>query len=83
MFQNWSNIKKSYLKEGIPITESNFYAHINQQEFDHIFRSDSVIQIPLSETRLKVLRETGKILVEVCDLTNIVKRIVNNFIFKY
>jgi hypothetical protein len=37
---------------------------MNQQEFNYIFRSDSTIQIPIAETRLKVLQETGKILIE-------------------
>ncbi len=53
------------IDEGFPITESYYFANMNQQEFNYIFRSDSSIQIPLAEIRLKVLQETGKILIEV------------------
>jgi len=52
------------LDEGFPITESHYYAHITEQELKHILRSDSSVQIPLLETRLKILHETGKILNE-------------------
>lgn len=52
------------LDEGYPITEANYYAFINEQEFRHIFRSDSSVQIPLVENRIKVLHETGKVLIE-------------------
>lgn len=66
-FQNRYNRFKSanLLKEGFPITEPHFYAHINEQELRHIFRSDSSVQIPLFELRLKILQETGRILNEV------------------
>jgi len=53
------------LDEGFPITEANYYAHINETELKHIFRSDSSVQIPLLDSRLKILQETGKILLEV------------------
>lgn len=52
------------LDEGFPITESHYYAHITEQELKHILRSDSSVQIPLLDTRLKILHETGKILNE-------------------
>lgn len=52
------------LDEGFPITESNYYAHITEQELKHILRSDSSVQIPLLDLRLKILQETGKILNE-------------------
>ncbi|RMZ99122.1 hypothetical protein BpHYR1_027735, partial [Brachionus plicatilis] len=52
------------LDEGFPITEPFFYAHITEQELAHIFRSDSSVQIPLFEQRLKILHETGRILIE-------------------
>ena len=52
-------------KEGIPITESNYFAHITENELRHILRSDSSVQIPLFEQRLSILQETGKVLIEV------------------
>ncbi len=56
------------LDEGFPITEANYYAHINETELKHIFRSDSSVQIPLLDSRLKILQETGKILLEVIQI---------------
>jgi hypothetical protein len=58
------------LDEGYPITEANYYAHLNEAEFRHIFRSDSSVNIPLVEQRLRVLNETGKILIDVCSFLN-------------
>lgn len=52
------------LDEGYPITEAQYYAHITEQELRHILRSDSSVQIPLFESRLKILQETGKILID-------------------
>lgn len=52
------------LDEGFPITESHYYAHITESELKHILRSDSSVQIPLLDLRLKILQETGKILNE-------------------
>lgn len=52
-------------KEGIPITEANYYAHITENELRNILRSDTSVEIPMFEARLKVLRESGKILLEV------------------
>ena len=58
------NFIQIFIKEGFPITEAHYYANINEQELRHILRSDSNVQIPLLEQRLKVLQETGKILLE-------------------
>lgn len=57
--------KSIFQKEGYPITEAHYFAHISEQELKHIFRSDTSVQIPLFEHRLRVLQETGKILIEV------------------
>lgn len=53
-----------FLKEGFPITEAHYFAHISEQELRHILRSDSSVQVPLFDMRLKILQETGKILLE-------------------
>jgi hypothetical protein len=53
------------LDEGFPITEAQYYAHITEKELRHIFRSDSSVQIPLLDSRLTILQDTGKILIEV------------------
>ena len=63
----YNKIKK---KEGYPIVEPNYYAHINESELRHIFRSDSKIEIPLVEQRVKILQETGKILLDVIEKKN-------------
>lgn len=52
------------LDDGYPIVEPHFYAHLNETEFKHIFRSDSKVQIPLANIRLKIMQESGKILIE-------------------
>lgn len=69
-------------KEGFPITEPNYYAHITEQELKHILRSDTAVQIPLFDSRLKILRETGKILLEV-NIFNFRKSIKVKCIFNF
>ena len=50
---------------GIPITDPHFYSEISEQQFREVFASDSGHEIPLLEDRLRVLRESGRILLEV------------------
>lgn len=80
------------IDEGYPITDSKFYSNISEIDLKNILRSDSPVEIPLFEERLRVLRETGKILqekfsgsfVNCVKLANksaieLLKIIVNNF----
>lgn len=52
------------IDEGYPITDSKYYSNISESDLRHILRSDSLAEIPLLEERLRILRETGKILQE-------------------
>jgi len=52
------------LDEGYSITSPSFYANLDLKTFQHIFRSDSPNQIPLSKERFEILTTTGKILFE-------------------
>ena len=54
-----------YFQNGINITDANFYAEITEKKLAEILKSDSDIPIPLLEERLAVLREAGKVLLEV------------------
>lgn len=53
------------LDAGIPITDPHFYAEISEQQFREIFASDSGHEMPLFEERLEILRESGRVLLEV------------------
>nr|SVE93759.1 EOG090X0A16 [Scapholeberis mucronata] len=55
------------LEAGIPITSSKFYANIDIEVVDRIFKSSQGESIPMLEERLKVLKESGKILNEKFD----------------
>lgn len=56
------------LREGIPITTPEFFASedkLPDSEIERIFRSDTKEQVPLLKERIRILREAGKVLVEV------------------
>ncbi|XP_069471541.1 queuosine 5'-phosphate N-glycosylase/hydrolase-like [Ambystoma mexicanum] len=52
------------LDEGIPITSASYYATITLDQLRHVMRSDTNIPMPLMEERLRVLHETGNIMIE-------------------
>ena len=52
------------IDEGFEITNSKYYSNITECELQYIFRSSTSVKIPLFEERLKVLKETGRILNE-------------------
>jgi len=49
----------------IPITNPQFYANITEEQIKTIFETDNGIEVPLLKERLEVLRESGKVLIEV------------------
>lgn len=51
----------------VNITDANFYANITEKNLAEILKSDSVTPIPLLEERVAVLREAGKVLLEVSE----------------
>lgn len=53
------------LDEGIPVLNAMFLKMLDREELEYIFRG--INPIPLSEERLKILRQTGKILLERYD----------------
>lgn len=56
------------LEEGIPITTPAFFAseeRLPDKEIERIFRSDTKEQVPLLQDRIRVIREAGRVLVEV------------------
>lgn len=57
----------SFLKfqNDVNITDANFYANITEKKLAEILKSDSDTPIPLLEERVAVLREAGKVLLEV------------------
>ncbi|KAM9305154.1 queuosine 5'-phosphate N-glycosylase/hydrolase-like [Gastrophryne carolinensis] len=52
------------LDEGIPITTPSYYSKVTLEQLKHVFRSDTDIPITMIETRLEILHQTGKILME-------------------
>ena len=54
------------LEKGIPITDPYFYAEISEQQFREIFSTDGGNDMPLLEKRFDVLRESGRVLIQVC-----------------
>ncbi|KAJ1925625.1 hypothetical protein IWQ60_004448 [Tieghemiomyces parasiticus] len=50
------------LDEGFPCTTATFMATADDATWTHIFRSATAETIPLFETRLRVVREAGKVL---------------------
>lgn len=55
------------LEEGIPITDPAYYGYkATDQDIANIFRSDTKESIPMLSERIKVMREAGRVLCEVC-----------------
>ncbi|KAL0851594.1 hypothetical protein ABMA28_007375 [Loxostege sticticalis] len=52
------------LKEGIDITNPQYYSKITENELKTILRSDNNAQVPLFNERLSILHEVGKVLIE-------------------
>lgn len=52
------------LQEGIPITDPSFYANVSHKKLEYVFRSCNNTQIPLLESRVKVLNEAGTVLIK-------------------
>ncbi|KAG8558864.1 hypothetical protein GDO81_017167 [Engystomops pustulosus] len=52
------------LDEGIPITTASYYSDITLDQLKYVFRSDTDVPITMIETRLEILHQTGKILME-------------------
>ena len=53
-------------EEGINITEPAFYRDCDDEVLRSVFRSDQGEEIPLLEERIRVMREVGTILCQVC-----------------
>nr|XP_022300383.1 UPF0553 protein C9orf64-like [Crassostrea virginica]XP_022300384.1 UPF0553 protein C9orf64-like [Crassostrea virginica]XP_022300385.1 UPF0553 protein C9orf64-like [Crassostrea virginica] len=66
-YWSWCAALNRALKNGINITDANFYAEITEKKLAEILKSDSDIPIPLLEERVAVLREAGKVLLEKYD----------------
>lgn len=52
------------LDEGIPITKASYYSAMTMDQLRHVLRSDTDVSMPLMEERLRVLHESGKIMLE-------------------
>ncbi|XP_075464793.1 queuosine 5'-phosphate N-glycosylase/hydrolase isoform X1 [Ascaphus truei] len=52
------------LDDGIAITTASYYSSITMDQLKYVLRSDSNVPIPMTEERLQILHETGKILIE-------------------
>lgn len=52
------------LDEGIPITTASYYSNVTLDQLKYVFRSDTDVPMTMIETRLEVLHQTGKILME-------------------
>ncbi|XP_054917952.1 queuosine 5'-phosphate N-glycosylase/hydrolase isoform X2 [Dermacentor andersoni] len=50
------------LEEGVPLLSAQFCCSISLQQVQHIFRSDTNVEIPLLKERHKVLQEWGHVL---------------------
>ena len=62
------------ISEGIPITSPDFWQdeeECTSEVFAHVFRSSTSTSIAMLDERLKVLREAGQILYEVCQCDSI------------
>ena len=57
------------LDNGIPITDPRFYSEISEQQFRQIFLTDGENDMPLLLKRLDVLRESGRVLIQVLFLS--------------
>jgi hypothetical protein len=50
------------IDEGIPVTEASWWVSASDDEFEYIFRSDTIGKIPLLKERIRLLRDHGAIL---------------------
>lgn len=66
------------LREGIPLLDAEFCRSISLQQVEHIFRSDTNVQIPLLEERHKVLQEWGHVL-STCHSTSVLRSLLLTF----
>lgn len=57
-------------EEGIDVINPRWYATADEEALRRVFRSDQEEEIPLLEERIKVLREVGGVLCEVCYLSH-------------
>jgi len=56
------------LAENVPVTTASIYAsdeQLTDEQIGYIFRSDTEEQIPLLQQRIKLMRDAGRVLVEV------------------
>ncbi len=53
------------LQAGTPVTDASYFASLTLPQLSDILRSDSSVEMPMMEERLKNLREAGKVLIEV------------------
>ena len=51
--------------EGVPVHKPEFYGSVTQEEMEHIFRSDSHVELPLLKKRRSNLHEAAAVLYEV------------------
>ena len=58
------------LEDGIPVTDPAFWVKATDKDWESIFRPspDSKEPIPLLDSRIRLLRETGRILMTVSTL---------------
>lgn len=61
----------SQFQNDVNITDANFYANITEKKLAEILKSDSDTPIHLLEERVAVLREAGKVLLEVSEKSKI------------
>lgn len=57
-------------EEGIPVHKPSFYSSVTKEQMEHIFRSDSHVQMPMLDERRKNLHEAASVLNQV-----------NNYVF--
>ncbi|KAJ1655239.1 hypothetical protein IWQ61_004974 [Dispira simplex] len=50
------------LESGYPCTSASFMQGASMTTWKHIFRSETIESIPLFETRVKIIRDTGRVL---------------------
>lgn len=52
------------LQKGIPVTDPKFYSKVTLEELKNILKSDTDVECPLIEERLRCLHEVGTVLLE-------------------
>ncbi|XP_046911339.2 queuosine 5'-phosphate N-glycosylase/hydrolase [Dermatophagoides farinae] len=55
---------KRALDEKIPLTNSEYYSHMELQQLRYLFRTDNGIDIPMLKERVSILNENGAILMK-------------------